>query len=318
MSNCSESSNGTAGRLIGLLLWVGSTAFAAEPPITAGVFAPDGKSAIIGSQRGISVRSLPELQQTATLPTKLAHVHDLEFSPAGDVLAAVGGSPAESGAIELYGWPSAELIQRAIVAEDLLYQVSWRDDGEVLAVAGPDQHVLLLDRQLELQGRLTGHSRDTTTVAFLSGGYLVSGSRDQTLRVWQQPGNELVRTLNNHTREVWDVAARTVSGDSPAVVASSGEDRTVRFWWPVRGRLMRFAKLPSPALDIAWTVDGARLLAACADGHLRVVDPDSVQVVRELPIADGWLYTVAASPDGQSLFAGGAGGTMQVLPATVE
>ena len=47
------------------------------------------------------------------------------------------------------------------------------------------------------------------------------------------------------------------------LIASSGEDNTVRFWQPTIGRLVKFVKLPSVPLDIDWTVDGARVVAAC-------------------------------------------------------
>ena len=74
------------------------------PPITAAAFTPDGKQVVVGSQSGIELFSWPALQPRGSLPTRLLHIHDLEFSPEGTQLAAAGGRPAESGEVELFGW----------------------------------------------------------------------------------------------------------------------------------------------------------------------------------------------------------------------
>jgi len=298
--------------IAGILIYSGLLR-AAEPPVTAAAFTPDGAAVVVGSQRGIVRLSWPDFKQPQTLATQLAHVHDLAFSNDGRRLAAVGGRPAEAGGIELFEWPAASMHCHRTLGHDVFYQVAWRHDDDGLLVAGPDHSISLLNRDGELVGQVTGHSRDVTTVAMLDNDYFVSGSRDQTLRIWKLPGNELVRTLNNHTRGITDLALRPGSDAVPYVLASASEDRTVRLWWPVRGRLMRFAKLPSPALDIAWLPNGRAILAACADGHLRVIDPDAVTIMQDTKVSDSWLYTVAASPDSRHAFVGGAGGMMQAV-----
>lgn len=296
-----------------LILLVATPVVAAQPPVTSATFTPDGKIILVGSQAGISLRTVPQLEQVASLPTQLAHVHDLRFSPDGDRLVAVGGSPAEAGEVEIYRWPDPELLHRQTIGEDVAYQLSWQSGGKSFATAGPDLDIKFFDRTAQPRSHVAGHSRDVKTIAMLPGGYFVSGSRDQTLRVWRQDDHELVRTLNNHTNAVHDIALRPGSPKPPYVLASASADKTVRFWWPVRGRLMRFAKLPSPALDICWTTDGEAVLAACQDGHFRIVDPNTVEVTRDVEVSDGWLYTVVASPDGTHAFVGGARGLMRLL-----
>jgi WD40 repeat protein len=296
--------------LITILLFA-TTLVAAEPPITAAAFAPDGKSIVVGSQCGLTVYVWPELTEQRSLATRLVQVHDLAFSPDGQTLAAAGGQPAEEGRLELSDWPRSKLLHGESIGADLLYRVAWRADSEMLAVAGPYHSITLLDRSANIVHQVAGHSQSVMTVAFLPDGHFISASRDSTIRVWQPPTNELIRTLNNHTNEIHDIAVRPGSTEPPYVIASSSVDRTVRFWWPVRGRLMRFAKLPSPALDIEWTPDGTSLIAACADGHVRVIDPDSVQITHDVEVDTGWLYTLAVASDGNSAFVGGASGLMR-------
>ena len=76
---------------------------------------------------------------------------------------------------------------------------------------------------------------------------------------------------------------------------------------------MRFVKLPSPALDIEWTPDGTSLIAACADGHVRMIDPDSVQITHDVEVGASWLYTLAVAHDGVSAFVGGSSGLMRAV-----
>jgi WD40 repeat protein len=287
---------------------------AAEPPITAAAFSPDGKSVVVGSQKGIEVRSWPALKRQRSIETKLAHVHHLAFSPDGKTLAAAGGAPREAGEVELHDWQKTAEPNPRYVHDDLTYQLAWSPDGSRLATAGADGLVHLLNNDGELLGKLAGHSRGVLSVVWLGDGeHLLSASLDHSVRLWEVKSGELIRTLDNHTAEVRDLAVRP--GEHPLpMVASASADRTVRLWQPTIGRMVRFARLPEEPLDIAWTPDGSKLLAACTDGRLRVIDPDTVEVVRDIPAIDGWAYTVVAVPDGESALIGGSRGQLEAIP----
>src|SRR5262249_11599807 len=174
-----------AGALAVLLLCLTSSARAA-PTISAAAFAPDGKSVVVGSQAGIEVHSWPELRSLRKLTTKLAHIHDLTFSPASDVLAAAGGAPAEEGAIELFRWPSGELLKRVTEHTDLVYAVAWRGDGRRLATASADGTCRVRDAATGKCAQIfKGHSRPGLAVAWTPDGQQVlSAGIDQSLRLW--------------------------------------------------------------------------------------------------------------------------------------
>lgn len=271
-----------------------------KAPITAVAFSPDGKSVVVGSQLGIEIRSWPALEPQKSFKTPLAHVHDLAFSPDGKLLAAAGGSPGEKGQVERFDWPEGK--SRDVVAphDDLVYRVAWSKTGESFATASADQRIFLAGTYL------SGHSRSVLAVAFLpDGDLLVSAGVDQSLRVWNVKDGRLLRTLDNHTAAVNDLAVRPGTADGPPVVASAGSDRTVRLWQPTLGRLMRFARLPSAPLAIAWTKGGERLVASCVDGRVRVLDPETVQISADLPALSGWAYSLAISPDDKFAVVGG-------------
>ena len=80
--------------------------------VTALAEAPDGSGWLRGSQAGVVFRSSRDGRERA-IPTSLDHVLALAFSPDGSTLAIAGGSPAESGAVELRAWPSGDLAGAA-------------------------------------------------------------------------------------------------------------------------------------------------------------------------------------------------------------
>jgi hypothetical protein len=284
----------------------------AAPPITAATFAPDGTSVIVGSQSGLAIHSWPELKPLGTLKTQLANIHDLAFSSGGDVLLAAGGKPAEEGMVEILRWPGGEPISTVAAGEDAVYAVDWRADGGAFAAACGDRSVRLFDAKGEALARLDGHSRAVLAVRFLDEGRLISAGRDQSLRLWDVKEGRTLRTLDNHTAAVAGLAVRpgTASG-APPWVASIGADRTLRLWQPTIGRLVRFARLPSEPLAVQWTADGTRIAAACADGRVRLIDPDTVAIVDDLPALEGWAYTLVRAPHEPAFLVAGQNGQLR-------
>lgn len=289
------------------------------PPITAVAIDEQNRWAIEGSQAGLIVRSWPELSIIRSLPTQLEHIHDIALSPDGTMLAAAGGTPAELGAVELYQWPSGELWKRLEPHEDLVYAVAWRSDSKLFALASADRTVKLFspttDQCVQV---LEGHSRAVLAIEFLPGELgLVTAGVDESLRVWEyslkEPASAVAkRTFTNHTRQVVDLALRPAHQDTPPLMASIGEDNTVRLWQPTIGRMMRFAKLQSAPQAVCWDSDGKSLAAACKDGKVRMINPDTVEVVREFEAMRGPAYCLTVDSSGM-LLVGGAGGQLKRL-----
>lgn len=304
-----------AARIQAAFDWV-----APAPPITAAAFSLDGRTVVVGSQSGVEIRDWPELTPRRRLDTALDHVHDLAFSPRGDRLAVAGGSPGAEGGVEVWSWPAAELVWAAAPHRDVVYAVAWSPDGDELATAGGDNVCRTFDGSGELRKTLFGHSKPVLSLQYLSQieGVLISAGLDENLRVWDARDGRSIRTLHNHVAAVQQLAVRP-SDDGPATIASASIDRTVRIWQPLLGpgRLVRFVRIPSPALQVAWQRDGRRLLVGAADGRVRVIDAETADVLREIPVLTGWVHTLAVAPNGD-LLVGGANGQLCRLPAPVD
>jgi len=288
----------------------------AAPPVTAATFAPDGQRLVIGSQAGIEIRSWPELKSLSVVKTELEHVHDLAFSPDGKILLAAGGSPAEEGTVEVIACPEGTLIRRISEHTDLVYRVAWSPDGTQWATAGADGICQVFDQKSGQQlVRYAGHSRAVLAIRYLPDGKsIVSAGVDHTLRIWNNVSGQHLRTLDNHVGTVNDIAIRPMASEDhdgssvPSIVASASEDRTVRLWQPSIGRLMRFTRLPSIPRVVAWSKQGDRLLVGCNDGHLRILDPETMEIVSDKPVLQGRVHVLITTPTTPDVLVAGESG----------
>lgn len=284
------------------------------PPVVALAIAPEGSSVLAGSQAGVQVLSLPGLVLQSKPKCDLEHIHDLALSPDGKTIALVGGSPAEQGRVELRSWPAGELSKALTAGGDVAYRAAWNADGSQLAVACGDKKVRVIDVASDEVKQFQCHSASVLATAWLGDDLLLSAGSDQAIRVLDPATGDVRRSLDNHTAAVRDLALRPGKHDGPALVASCGADRTVRFWQPEIGRLVRFVRLPSAPNAICWLSSGSHILAACDDGRLRAIDPATIAVTELEQRLDGIAYAVAVLPDGSAAVLAGAGGQLRLVP----
>ena len=72
-----------------------------------------------------------------------------------------------------------------------------------------------------------GHSSDVTTVALShKGDYIISGSKDNTLKIWDFPNGNLLRTIEAHDHSILAVA---ISMDDNYIYSSSS-DNVIKVW----------------------------------------------------------------------------------------
>ena len=309
---------------VGVLVVIGTAAWGAETPtiglaertkgpISALAFTGDGRQLVIGSQSGVEVRSWPELKLVSKLETKLPMVRDIAFSPDGQTLAIAGGSPADWGDIELHAWDprnnSAITLRCAVKAKDTITAIAWSPSGKQLLAASDDKLVRLYDRDLKAVRTFTGHSRPVSAVAWIGGeDQLLSAGYDQSVRLWKVDQEIPTRTLDQHTGAVHGLAIDPVVRSQPPWLASCAADKTVRFWQPTIGRMVRFVKLPTVPQVVRWLPDGSQLVVVGTDGKLRMISPDSAAITLEEKATAGWSYALAVHPSGQWAAVGGEHG----------
>ena len=96
---------------------------------------------------------------------------------------------------------------------------------------------------------------------------LITGSRDQTIKLFDMPQIAEQRTLKGHT--AW-VRALAVSPDSKVLI-SAGDDNTIRFWDLSNGRCFRTIKSHSAGVrGLSLSPDGRRLASASWDRTVKL------------------------------------------------
>jgi WD40 repeat protein len=153
----------------------------------------------------------------------------LTFSQDGEYLLAGESRPCCGGSLQQWEVdeyrPPATLLDYDLRFRDLTYS----PDGSMLAVAFDGSPVFWLINKDGGDPLRTfeGHSYQVNSLAFSpSGELLVSGSRDQKVRIWRLEDGALLYTLEGHTDTVNSVS---FSPDG-STIASGSEDGTVILW----------------------------------------------------------------------------------------
>ena len=305
--------------LIVISLCVFSSARAVEPPVTAVAYTPDGQSLLTGSQRGLFLRRLDAESDDAEriavgVSDELKQIHAILFSRDGSKLAVAGGSPAESGIVEILSWPDQKRLGLLRDFEDTVHGLAWNNTSTQIAAAGLDGSCRISDTQFtRWQTQLVGHSKGVTALDFLNADTdLVSVGLDQSVRRWNTESGKVLRTLNNHTRSVLSVATRP-SAEGLPLIATGSEDRTIRFWQPTIGRMIRFARLSDQPVEAIWSKDGTGVFAVTRSGEVCHIELDTAEISWSETAFDNRAYCLARRPDGLQLAVGGFDGQIRLI-----
>ena len=144
----------------------------------------------------------------------------------------------------------------------------------------------------------SGHTDEVYSAVFSADGrYVLTGSGDQTARIWDIATGQVVRTFSGDGGKVYAVA---FSPDENYILTGN-EDHTARLWNTVTGQVvLTFTGHSEGVESVAFSPDGQYVLTRSAeDGTARLWDANTGQQLQVLT-EDG-ARGVAFSPDGNSM-----------------
>jgi serine/threonine protein kinase len=159
-------------------------------------------------------------------------------------------------------------------------------------------------------GELKGHQSWVVTVAFNpKQPMLVSGSLDDTIRVWNWETDKLLYTLEGHRRGVNEVSI-SLGGQ---VLASCGDDAAVKVWNLADGSLIHTLKGHLRDVNsVALGESGSLLASGSEDTTIKLWTLDKGNLLKTLTGAGAMIKTVALTARDQLLISGGLNNAVQV------
>ncbi|MBM79222.1 MAG: hypothetical protein CMJ78_01355, partial [Planctomycetaceae bacterium] len=161
---------------------------------------------------------------------------------------------------------------------------------------------------------LYGHTGSVLSVSFSPDGTrIASGSRDNTIRLWDALTGEELHTLKGHTDEVLSVS---FSPDGTRI-ASGSDDNTIRSWDASTGEELHTLKGHThDVLSVSFSPDGTRIASGSWDNTIRMWDASTGEELHTLKGHTGSVFSVSFSPDGTRIASGSDDNTIRLWDAS--
>lgn len=148
---------------------------------------------------------------------------------------------------------------------------------------------------------LSGHTNLVRSVAFSRDGQtLVSGSNDNTIRIWNLQKRQLQGVLSE--KGEWVVVAISPDGQT---LASGSSDKTIKIWHLQTGKLISVLKGHFDLINaLCFSRDGQTLISGSRDRTIKIWHVGTSKLQRTLPENTGLIYSLAIGSDDNLLVSG--------------
>ncbi|KAJ3079665.1 hypothetical protein HDU99_010378, partial [Rhizoclosmatium hyalinum] len=158
--------------------------------------------------------------------------------------------------------------------------------------------------------QFAGHSDMVNSVAFSADSKtVVSGSWDNTVKLWSVKTGECIKTFVGHS---WWVESVAFSADSKTVVSGS-QDGNIKFWHVETGECVKsLAGHYSSVNSVAFSADSKTVVSGSKDGNVKFWHVETGRCVKTLSGHSKSVTSVAFSPDSKTVVSGSWDNTVKL------
>ncbi len=310
-----------------------------DGPVTAIARTPEGNGLIIASQNRLIVIQREDGTTQREVELASGQLTSVAASSSGEIVWLGGGDPGLVGHRYSSSVDRMSATDPVELHDDVLTGLAVSPDGKWLAASSVDGRGSVSPTTGGEPVWLKGHSLPLTDIGWLDQETILTASEDASLRVWSFSGREqnspvspsgegpgkpqadgvsllpelevrLQRTLSQHVGPVLGVCILDGTDSVPPIAASWGQDRTVRIWQPLTGRMVRFIGLPATPRSVAWDTETQQLVAGDQAGQLHWLDWKTGAIIRSVTVDNDWLTAILFAGDGEEVLVGTSGGSL--------
>lgn len=120
---------------------------------------------------------------------------------------------------------TAEIVHHNHTSEHAVRTL--KKSGELMAAGYSDHNIRIFNDQLQEIARFEGHTNSIFSLHWLQNGkYLLSGSRDATIRIWEVSSGKCLESIQAHLFTVNDLIALPEVN----LIASASRDKSIKLW----------------------------------------------------------------------------------------
>lgn len=260
--------------------------------------------------------TIPQWRRGGQFTAHEGWVNAVRLSPDGELLVTGGNDQ------KICFWhPENGQLCQTYESRSPISTLAFSPQGHYLASGGYDHRIQLWQHstnpgqadQYQVHQVLEGHGGSVQTLLFSaepsqSSRCLISGSYDQTLRLWDLETHTCV-VIGEHQGSV---QALVLDHHSQCLL-SGGEDGQILLWSFPEGQALGTLDRTTSAVErLVLAPHGDALVAGCSDGTLRVWQLNPTKTLYVIEAHTGPVTALSITNDGQIIISGGADGRLKL------